>query len=238
MTRKTPVAIFVLLSPLFLVVGNTLAQEEQDTAKVDTVRNKYLPTGIRVGTDIISLVKTRTQDNFEGWEVQGDIDFNRYYVALEYGTWGRNLHSDSAAYANTGTFWRAGIDVNFLTKDPDRNMFFLGARYGRSVFTESLSMQHYDPNWGATADNFYHTGVNASWLELTAGLRVKIWKIFWLGYTGRLKFALSTNGTEEMLPHDVPGFGRTNEPTTWGFNYYLMVRLPIRKAPSSPPGKN
>ena len=214
-----------------MMMGRALAQDEQNAATTDTVRNKYFPTGIRVGADVISLVKTRTQDNFEGWEVQGDVDFNRYYAALEFGRWGRDLNSDSAVYANRGTFWRAGIDVNFLTKDPDRNMFFLGARYGRSVFTESLNIQRYDPIWGPMDDNFYHANVNAWWIELTSGLRVKIWKIFWLGYTGRFKFALSTKGTEEMIPHDVPGFGRTNKDTTWGFNYYLLIRLPIRKAP-------
>jgi hypothetical protein len=37
-----------------------------------------------------------------------------------------------------------------------------------------------------------------------------------------------------MLPHDVPGFGRTNNETTWGFNYYVMIRLPIRPAPPVP----
>lgn len=238
MTRHIYALSCLLLLPLLLVVGNAAAQKGQDTLKVDTVRNKFLPTGIRIGADIISLVKTRTQNNFEGWEVQGDIDFNRYYVVLEYGTLSRNLRADSASYANTGRYWRAGVDVNFLTKDPDRNMFFLGARYGRSVFTESLSIQRYDPNWGSRADNFYHADVNAWWLELTAGLKVKIWKMLWFGYTGSLKFALSSDGTDEMLPHDVPGFGRTNKPTTWGFNYYLMLRLPIRKAPPVPAAKD
>lgn len=214
------------------------AQNGGDTVKIDTVRNKFLPTGIRVGTDLISLVKTRVQDDFNGWEIHGDIDFNRYYLALEYGTSGRNLNSDSAVYANTGKFWRAGVDVNFLTKDPDRNVFFLGARYGRSVYTESMSVQRYDRVWGFMADNFYHAGVNAWWIELTSGLRVKVWKILWLGYTGRFKFALSTDGTEEMLPHDVPGFGRTDKETTWGFNYYLMIRIPVRKAPPPPAGKD
>lgn len=226
------------LSILFLYIlcpESTQAQEAAaDTVKIDTIRNKFFPTGIRFGTDMIHLVKTQTQNNFHGWEIEADIDFNRYYIALEYGRLGRNLNSDSAAYANQGTFWRAGIDVNFLTNDPDRNMFFLGARYGRSMFSESMTMQAYDPIWGSQTGSFYHSSVNAWWLELTTGLRVKLWKIFWLGYTGRLKFALSADGTEEMLPHDVPGFGRTDKETTWGFNYYLMIRIPIRKAPPPP----
>lgn len=224
-------------SLLMFCESNLHAQADEKATTADTVRNKYLPTGIRVGLDAISSVKTRTQTNFNGWELQGDIDFDRYYVVLEYGNWGRSLNADSAAYANSGTYWRAGVDVNFLTKDPDRNVFFLGARYGRSVFTESLSVTTYDPIWGLMADNFYHTDVHAWWIELTAGLKVKIWKILWLGYTGRFKFALSSDGTDEMIPHDVPGFGRTNKETAWGFNYYLMLRIPIRKAPPLPPSR-
>ena len=97
-----------------------------------------------------------------------------------------------------------------------------------------MAVQRFDPVWGLLDDSFYHTDVNASWIELTAGLRVKIWKIFWLGYTGRIKFGLSTDGSPDMIPHDVPGFGRTDKETTWGLNYYLMIRLPVRKEPPAP----
>ena len=206
-------------------------QAPQDTVNLDSARNQYLPTGIRFGTDVIHLVKTRAQNNFNGWEMVGEADFSRHILAVEYGMWRRDLVADSASYGNSGRFWRVGIDVNFLPNDPDRNVFFLGARYGRSVFSESMAIDRFDPIWGQHTDNFYNTDTRASWIELTAGLRVKIWKVFWLGYTGRFKFALSTNGAEDMLPYDIPGYGNTNKETTWGFNYYLMVRVPLRKAP-------
>jgi len=221
----------IVLATLLLAFQLVCAQNTQDSVATDTLRNKYLPTGIRVGYDLLAFGRTRFQDNFQGWEIQGDADFDRYYLAVEYGSWGRNLNSDSARYANTGNYWRAGVDVNFLTTDPDRNMFFLGGRYGRSNYTESMSITRYDPVWGLMADNFYHSGVRAHWIELTTGLRVKIWKIVWLGYTARFKFGLSAKGSSEMLSHDIPGFGSTDKETTWGFNYYLMIRLPVRKAP-------
>lgn len=227
----------MLLFLLIPCMGGALAQTNADSVKADTIRNRFIPTGVRVGTDLISLVKTRAQNNFHGWEVTGEMDFSRYYLVLDYGSSGRDLQSDSAAYSSNGKYWRAGIDINFLTKDPDRNVFSLGARYGRSVFAESMSVSRYDPLWGVHNDNFFHDNVNAWWLELTTGLRVKIWKIFWVGYTGRLKFALKTNASDEMLPHEVPGFGRTDKETTWGFNYYVMVRLPLRKAPPAPTEK-
>jgi hypothetical protein len=225
---------------LFLVLlcrQGLFAQADTDSVRIDTVRNKYLPTAMRFGTDIISLVRTRAQDNFHGWEVNGEIDFSRYFLSIDYGTWGRDLRSDGATYANTGDYWRAGIDVNFLKNDPDRNVFFLGARYGRSTFTESMTIERQDPTWGLLTDNFYHSNVNAWWLELTTGLRVKIWKIFWVGYTGRFKFGLTTDASEEMLPHDIPGFGSNAKETTWGFNYYLMLRIPLRNTPPPPADK-
>lgn len=225
--------VFIPLILIFSFAGAS-AQTPQDTVRTDTVRNKYLPTGIRFGTDVISLAKTRAQSNFHGWEVNGEVDFDRYFLELEYGTWGRNLGSDSARYANDGTFWRAGIDVNFLTQDPDRNVFFLGARYGHSVFSENMSLISADPVWGVLSDDFQQSDVHAWWLELTTGLRVKIWKVIWLGYTGRFKFALKMDETSDMLPYDVPGFGRTDKETTWGFNYYVMIRIPFRKAPPVP----
>lgn len=231
MTNFTTQLKAICTAAMIFSLGEASSQTA-DSLEVNKVRNKYFPTGIRIGTDVISLVKTRAQDNFRGWEVNGEMDFSRYYLALEYGKWGRNFNADSASYSNNGRYWRAGIDVNFLTKDPDRNVFFLGARYGRSVFSELMTVTSYDPIWGSLSDTFYHSDVKAWWLELTTGLRVKMWKFFWIGYTGRFKFALTTDDTEEMLPHDVPGFGRTDKETTWGFNYYLMVRIPIRKAPA------
>lgn len=232
------------LIPIILLIwsGRVSAQPGADTVttdsvRVDTVRHKYLPTGIRFGTDVISLVKTRTQSNFHGWEANAEVDFDRYFFTVEYGAWGRNLGSDSAAYANDGKFWRVGVDVNFLTHDPDHNVFFLGGRYGRSVFSENMSLISSDPVWGVLSDDFQHSDVHAWWLELTAGLRVKVWKIVWLGYTARFKFALKNDETTDMLPYDVPGFGRTDKETTWGFNYYLMLRIPLRKAPPVPPQK-
>lgn len=237
MLRVLPFRVLLLLG-FSVGVLTARSQSEQDTVAVDTVKNKFLPTGVRIGYDVIGFAKSRLQDDFHGWEFVGDVDFNRYYLALEYGNWGRNLMADStASYSNSGNYWRVGIDVNFLTKDPDRNVFFLGARYGRSDFSESMTVLAHNPLWGDMSDTFHHSDIKASWIELTTGLKVKIWKIFWFGYTGRLKFALSTDGSSEMLSYDVPGFGRTDKETTWGFNYYVMIRIPVRKAPPPPPKK-
>lgn len=213
------------------------ADGQDDDKDKDTVKIKpsYMPTGVRVGTDLISFVRTPIDDTFNGWEFNADVDFYRYFLAIDYGHWERNFHSEGQAdYSNTGNYWRIGADVNFLKKDPDRNMFFLGLRYARSTFTERMTVRSDDPVWG-TLDQFVaNQNVPAGWVELTTGLRVRIWRIFWLGYTARLKFALKMGDTPVMLPSDVPGYGRADKDSYWGFNYQLFIRIPVRKTPPLP----
>jgi hypothetical protein len=94
-----------------------------------------------------------------------------------------------------------------------------------------------DPVWGPFSNTYANTDAKARWIELTAGLKVKMWKMFWLGYTARFKFALKTSGDSDMIPHDVPGYGRTDKETTWGFNYQVFIRIPLRPLPPLPPSK-
>lgn len=201
--------------------------QEQDTVKLE--KKSFIPTGIRVGTDVLSIIRSNSSDTFTGWEVNGDVDFGRYYLAVDVGSWSRDLPSEDDHYTNEGRYFRAGIDVNFLLKDPDKNLFFLGARYGRGVFSENFVVHVEDPVWGVVDEVYTNNDVTARWFELTGGLKVKIWKVIWLGYTARYKFGLSTGSTPLMLPHDVPGYGRTDRESTWGFNYHIFVRLPVRK---------
>lgn len=218
---------------ILLLTAITVSAQQQDNDTVK-VKHDFRPTGIRFGTDVVSIVRSSTDDTFNGWEVNGDIDFYRFYFAADYGYWARNYTAYDATYANDGTYWRVGADVNFLTKDPDKNMFFFGLRYGSSVFSEEMVVQKVDPYWGTINTTLNNSNINAHWYELTTGLRVKMLKMIWMGYTIRLKFALDTDDTEELLPSDVPGFGRADATSLWGFNYQIFIRIPVRKSESIP----
>jgi hypothetical protein len=49
-----------------------------------------------------------------------------------------------------------------------------------------------------------------------------------------LKFALDTDTAQDMMPSDVPGYGRADAESYWGFNYQIFIRLPVRKKDSIP----
>jgi hypothetical protein len=223
---------------------NAVAQDNNNTVDSTQAVNwkpDFRPTGIRFGVDVIGPIKSFRQSNFNGWEVSSDVDLHRYLLTVDYGNWGRNFSADSANfishYSNTGTYWRVGIDVNFLTRDQERNVFFLGARYGHANYSEKTSFTAFDNNFGQVSGSYFNNNILAHWVELTMGLKVKVYKFIWLGYTGRLKFGLKTH-EKGMLSSDVPGYGRTNKDNTFGFNYYVYFRIPFRKAGSIlPPQK-
>jgi hypothetical protein len=207
------------------------ATPEKDTVKVKKDPRRFIPTGVRFGTDGLTIARNFYDNTFSGWEVDADVDFDRYFLALEYGTWSRSFDGSGNVYDNDGRYFRTGIDVNFLTKDPEKNMFFFGLRYGRATYSEHLTVDTTDPDFGDIRETYHNTNLHGHWYELTTGLRVKMIGGFWMGYTARFKFGLKTNDDGgEMITSDVPGFGRTDKPSTWGFNYMLLFRIPLGKA--------
>lgn len=217
---------------LLLIPAVTFAQKQEAVEKLDSLLDRkfrYIPTAVRVGADVISPIRTFTDDKFGGYELNADLDFYRYYLALEVGHWERDLETDLEKYTNKGNYFRVGVDVNFLLKDPEKNMFFIGARYGHGKFTENMSITFEDPVWGSQTDTYSNDNVKANWTELTTGLKVRMFGIFWLGCTARYKFWLNQNAPKGFIPHDVPGYGKTYKENTWGFNYYLMFKIPVRK---------
>lgn len=220
--------INILLVLLPAIAG---AQDKRDLEKLDTLINKklrFVPTAIRVSADVIPPIRTFTDSKFNGLEFNADIDFYRYYLNVELGRWERDLKTKMEEYTNHGSYFRVGVDVNFLKKDPDKNMFFIGARYGHGKFSENLTITSEDDVWGTRTDSYANTDVSADWTELTTGLKVRMFGFFWMGYTARYKFWLNTNAAKGFVPHDVPGYGKTYNEHTWGFNYYIIFRIPVR----------
>lgn len=195
----------------------------------DTLRHKYLPTGLRIGTDVLSIVRSYAGEKFDGWEVNADVDFYKYYLAVDYGSWSRHLTLPTGNYENDGTYFRVGADVNFLAKDPDRNMVFLGLRYGQSSFSEHLNYESTDVNYGILQHELVNSNMTGRWGEVTTGLRVNLWKGLGMGYTVRLKFMPRTQGGGELVPYEIPGYGLAANKIYWGFNYQIFWRIPFRK---------
>src|SRR5258708_3964278 len=112
-----------IFSLLLMLLNTSYGQE---AVKQESVPEGFKPSGICFGTDAISILKNFSKNDFKGWEVNADVDFRNYYLAVEVGNWSRDVVLDNGNYTNSGNYWRAGIDINLLKKDLVKNMFFLG----------------------------------------------------------------------------------------------------------------
>lgn len=201
----------------------------QDRLESDSSRHKFLPTGVRIGTDLLTIGKTYYTDYFKGWEINVDADvYRRFYVTMDYGSWSSNFSMPNGVYSNNGMYYRVGVDINFLLKDPDRNMFFVGLRHGHTNYTDYSDYSYTDPNFGVVNISATNGNPRANWKELTSGIRVKLWGAFWMGATLRIKFALNSKGQVDLISYDVPGYGRTFKTTWYGLNYQVFFRIPVR----------
>ncbi|MTI22888.1 hypothetical protein E1176_17785 [Fulvivirga sp. RKSG066] len=203
----------------------------------DTIQGKYIPTGIRVGVDLISPTQAIINDGFKGFtggenrelHLSADVDFYRYFLNFEFGKLDREWRSDNGIYTNSGTFYKIGPDVNFLHRDPDGSTLFFGLRYAFANFSDQMTYNINDPIWGVGSGDVHNGSLSSNWFEVTTGLKVKITRILWLGYTGRFKFASDTFEGNNLIPHWVPGYGRADETSAWGLDYWLIIKIPFKK---------
>jgi hypothetical protein len=215
--------------------------------KPDSLKIKFYPRSIRFGTDILSLIKSATKGGFSGWEANVDVDCGRIYFAADVGSWGKSdsLNTrpsapglpgvvNSGYYENQGNYWRVGADINLLMKDPDKNMFFFGLRYAQSSYNETASVLVGDLYYGNFRKEVSNVGASAVWAEAVLGLKVRVWKNFWMGYTGRMKFLPSVKGDTGFKTYDIPGYGLYAKSIYWGFNYQVFFNIPFGKEKKNP----
>lgn len=225
---------YIIISMLISVAGYG-----QSNLQPDTTKGKFIPTGIRIGFDLISSgeavidkgLQVFTQGEYNELQFAADIDFYRYFLNVEYGIYDRQWTRDDGYYINKGSHFKIGPDINFLHKDPDGSALFFGLRYSFSNFSDEIVYDYQNQFWGDGANRIENDNLKANWLELTTGLKVKLTKIIWLGYTARFKFGYSTDtfADKALIPHWVPGYGRASETSAWGLDYWLIVKVPFRK---------
>jgi hypothetical protein len=187
MSPRTLVSIF---SAICLLLSTGASAQVSDTVSVesdsvqranrrdpqrDTSSTRFIPTGVRLGTDLMTIGKTQFTEEFKGWELTADVDFYRYFLTVEYGQWATMYGLRNGIYTNDGNYYRIGVDVNFLVKDPEKNMFFLGGRFGHSTFSDEVTYTTQTLQFPENLMNAQNPLVVATWVELTPGLKVKIW---------------------------------------------------------------
>lgn len=180
----------------------------------EAARSRYWPTGIQLSMDVVNPLyyKYYQKQLSQQYEFNASIDCARILLEGDYG-WGSlaNGQTNPTASGRNRQYFRVGLNYNLLPDTPNRNAAFLGARYAHSFLQASSGAKE----------------LAASWYEVVAGVKVKVWTIFYVGGTVRYKLGLSPD--KDLGPQHLLGWGsyKKGDDERLGISYYVSLRIPF-----------
>ncbi len=195
--------------------------------------SRYAPSALRVGADPGTFLYMLFSEKRGFFEAEADIDIDKFFLVANYGLSSFRLDESTYRYENTGSYLRFGADFNLMYDDPNNNITFIGLRYASASFSDKLDYStqaviQKETGWPNTVETMSNDRLRAGWFEMDAGLKIRVVKQLYLGFTVRYKLFLKVTGQERMRPYFVPGFGKNIGTSAFGFNYYVSYRLPFR----------
>ncbi|MFL1011632.1 DUF6048 family protein [Flavisericum labens] len=230
--RISSLLAFILLNVSVSAQNDSIASVSADTTRV---KLKY---GLRVGGDIGKLIRSSLDDNYAGFEIQGDYRLKKdLYVAGEIGFEEKNNATDYLDITSKGSYIKAGIDYNMYENWLDMdNMIYAGFRIGAATFSHDLnSFTVYNTNqyWEQLTinENESFSGLTALWAEIILGIKVELLNNLYLGLNAQLKLKANETEPNNFQNIYIPGFGKTYDSTGIGvgYSYFLSYRIPLYK---------
>ena len=232
---------YIISTFLFICCFIGYGQENNSQAAIDSVAYKQT-YGLRVGVDLSRPLRGFLTEGYSGLELVGDYRLSfKLYLAGELGNEQRTKQEDLYNFNTSGSYIKLGVDFN--TYDNwygEQNMIYFGGRYAFSTFSQTLNnYQIFDSNRYWSPDGFAEgssepikfEGLNASWLELVAGIKAELFARIYLSSSVRLGFLLTNKDPENFKNLFIPGFNRVTDGARFGvgYNFTLSYLIPIYK---------
>ncbi len=186
--------------------------------------------GVRIGADLVPFAGYFFTPQQKGAAFTVDVEFrDGWFLTAEGGYLNYRKNEVDYTYLNDGRYFRAGIDHNFVSRLPSENdIIYWGVRLATGSFTHSV-----DPvvirsgYWGDHRSSVAPETMHPFWTELTVGIRVEMFKNFFIGWNIRGRFLLQLPNSN-FPPFIVPGYGYAGKSFSIGFNYVLAYRIPYK----------
>lgn len=219
-------------------VSKPITKKQPEEKKNDTIVIKTNRYGLRVGVDLFKLTRALCDKNYTGIEFTGDYRLaKRHFLAAEIGNENKTTDDTRLNMTTKGSYIKVGFDYNAYENWLDmENVISIGLRYGASTFSQQLNsykIYNANPYFGeapvVTSGNTY-SGLTASWIEVVAGVKAKVFSNVFIGFSLRLNKLMSNKKPDNFDNLYIPGFNRTyNGNFGVGFNYTVSYLLPFYK---------
>ena len=215
-----------------------LLKIEPAVQKKDSVIEKTDRYGLRVGLDLYRLTRGLYDRNYKGLELVGDYRLTKkYFLAAELGNENKTTADDRVNFTTKGSYLKVGFDYNgyqnWLNME---NIISIGLRYGFSAFNQQLNnyrIYNSSPYFQETPiieSGQQFNGLSASWIEVVAGLKVKVFDNVFVGFSLRLNRLVTNKEPDTFSNLYIPGFNRTYDGSFGvGLNYTVTYFVPIFK---------
>ncbi|MFA9187969.1 DUF6048 family protein [Flavobacterium sp. FBOR7N2.3] len=206
-----------------------------DSIAVPIKTNRY---GVRVGIDLYKLSRSIYDKDYKGLELVGDYRLDKKrYAAVEVGNENKTTDDSRLNFTTKGSYIKAGFDYNAYENWLDmENIISIGLRYGFSTFNQELNnykIYNSNPYFGEVppiAESRKFNGLTASWIEVVAGMKAKVFNNVFLGFSLRFNRLITNKQPDNFENLYIPGFNRTyNGDFGVGFNYTVTYFVPIFK---------
>ncbi|MGQ7947042.1 DUF6048 family protein [Flavobacterium sp. WC2509] len=212
--------------------------EKKLETTTDTIKPKTDRYGLIIGTDVFKIVRSFYDSNYKGLAFVADYRLTKkYYAYGEIGSEDVTVEDPLLNTTTKGAYLKVGFDYNAYTNWLDmENLITVGVRYGFSTFNESLNNYsiynphpYFDQSTSIESDKSYN-GLTANWLEVAAGINVKVLNNIYVGFTLQLKALVTSSEPNNFESLYIPGFNRTYDGNFGaGFNYTVSYFIPLYK---------
>lgn len=218
-----------IISVFFLVITAVSLYAQKGTV---------MPSAVRIGTDLGYLGVSIFDPDKQLFEIVADVDVYKLFLTADYGMSSWKINQSDFEYDNSGSYFKVGIDYNLTARDPDLNVIYFGMKYANSSFSEKFNYSITDPFYYDYSENFNKSNMSAYWIEANFGMKVKVWKQLFIGWAGRIKFAMKEKSDNSSFnTYFIPGYGKAEYDSRWGFNFQIFYRIPFREKPPYKPKK-
>ena len=217
--------------------------QENDNITINDSLNlkKEKSINLRVGFDMYRIILSRVSDDFDGFEIVGDLKVSEnFFVALELGNLDITKQVEQVNFTTNGNYFKVGIDYNmFENLEGMNNHITLGARIGSSRHDQTLNSYtildrtRYWTNSDLPITNGFATGerpdLNALWFEVVLNFKVQILKNIYTGISLRLNRLISDKIPSNFDNIYIPGFNKKTQDNVFGagFNYTLTYNFSL-----------
>ena len=162
---------------------------------------RYAPTAIKLGGDPGTLGYMLFSEKRTFVEAEADVDIDRFFIVANYGISSYKLDEPTYVYENNGSYLRFGADINFMNEDPNLNIMFFGLRYATATFDDRLDYDtqaviQSQTGWPNTRESSRNDNGKANWYEMVTGLKIRVVKQLYMGFTMRFKLLMKTKLVE------------------------------------------